>query len=319
MQATPATWQLLLDAGWAGTSGLKVLCGGEALSQELAVALASRVGSLWNMYGPTETTIWSSVSEVDPGRPVTLGEPIANTEFHVLGPTLDLQPVGIPGELHIGGIGLARGYHARDDLTAERFVLHAFEDEPPRRLYRTGDLVRRRADGSIEYLGRADFQVKIRGFRIELGEIETVLLGHPHVRECAVVARDGEGHVKRLVAYIVPEASGGIDVTELRGYLRGTLPDYMVPALFVELDSFPMTANRKVDRARLPDPGGLRPDLAIEYVAPRTETEAILAGIWQEFLGVERVGIDDNFFDLGGDSIRSMQIIAEARQAGMSL
>lgn len=319
MQATPATWQLLLDAGWTGTPGLKVLCGGEALSRELATALAARVGSLWNMYGPTETTIWSSVSEVDPALPITLGDPIANTEFHVLGPALVLQPIGVPGELLIGGVGLARGYHGREDLTAERFVHHAFGEEPPRRLYRTGDMVRRVADGSIEYLGRADFQVKVRGFRIELGEIETVLSAHPAVRECAVVARDADGHTKRLVAYIVPSEGGAVDVTELRAYLRETLPDYMVPALFVELDTFPMTANRKVDRNRLPDPGGERPDLAIEYVAPRSEAEATLARIWQEFLGVERVGVDDNFFDLGGDSLLALRCIMRANREGISL
>ncbi len=320
MQATPATWQLLLDVGWTGTAGLKALCGGEALSQELAAALGARVASLWNMYGPTETTIWSSVSEVDgAGRPVSIGLPISNTELHVLDPTLQLQPFGVPGELYIGGLGLARGYRNREDLTADKFVRHQFDDEPVERLYRTGDVVRRMSDGRIEYLGRADFQVKIRGFRIELGEIETVLGRHPDVRECAVVARDGGAGSKRLVAYIVPSGELPPNVSILRAHLRETLPEYMVPALFVVLDTFPLTANKKVDRARLPDPDGQRPDLATDLVAPRNETEATLARIWQELLGVEQVGVDDNFFDLGGDSLLALRSIMQANRAGMGL
>jgi amino acid adenylation domain-containing protein len=319
MQATPATWQMLIDAGWTGTPDLKALCGGEALSDDLAAALGSRVGSLWNVYGPTETTIWSSVSQVLPGAPISIGHPIANTEFHVLDPSLELQPLGVPGELYIGGAGLARGYHARDDLTAERFIESRMDDGPPRRLYRTGDMVRRRADGRIEYIGRADFQVKIRGYRIELGEIETVLGRLPEVKECAVVARDGDGGVKRLVAYIVPTAERTIDVSAVRGYLRETLPEYMVPALFVVLDAFPLTANKKVDRNRLPEPDGQRPDLATELVLPRTPTEGTLAGIWQGFLGVERVGVHDNFFDLGGDSLLALRTIMRANRDGVSL
>jgi amino acid adenylation domain-containing protein len=319
MQATPATWQMLIDAGWTGTPGLKALCGGEALSQDLAAALVSRVGSLWNVYGPTETTIWSSVSRVAPGEPVSIGDPIANTEFHVLDPALELQPLGVPGELYIGGAGLARGYHARDDLTTERFIEHHLDDGAPRRLYRTGDLVRRFPDGRIEYIGRADFQVKIRGYRIELGEIETALGRLPEVKECAVVARDGAGGAKRLVAYIVPAAGGTIDVSSVRAYLRETLPEYMVPAVFMVLDAFPLTANKKVDRNRLPEPDGQRPDLATELVLPRTPTEATLARIWADFLRVERVGVHDNFFDLGGDSLLALRAIMRANRDGVSL
>ncbi len=320
MQATPATWQLLLDVGWTGTAGLKALCGGEALSQELAATLGARVASLWNMYGPTETTIWSSVSEVGQyGRPVSIGQPIANTELHVLDPTLQLQPLGVPGELYIGGMGLARGYRNQPDLTVERFITSQIDGEPARRLYRTGDVVRRLRDGQIEYLGRTDFQVKIRGFRIELGEIETVLGRHPDIKECAVVARDGGGGSKRLVAYVVPahERPGG--VSTLRAYLHETLPDYMVPALFVVIDAFPLTANRKVDRARLPDPDGQRPDLATELVGPRTENETRLARIWEELLGVQLVGVEDNFFDLGGDSLLALRSIVRANGVGMNL
>jgi amino acid adenylation domain-containing protein len=320
MQATPATWQLLLDVGWTGTPGLKALCGGEALSSELARALGTRVDSLWNMYGPTETTIWSSVSEVGGGSgPISIGHPIANTEFHVLDPALELQPLGIPGELYIGGLGLARGYRNRPDLTAERFITHRFGDEPARRLYRTGDVVRRYPDGRVEYIGRADFQVKIRGFRIELGEIETVLAQHPDVKECAVVARDGPDGSKRLVAYIVPTTDRPASVTVLRAFLRETLPEYMVPAMFVVLDAFPLTANKKVDRNKLPDPDGQRPDLSTEHIAPRTQTEATLAGLWEELLGIAQVGVDDNFFDLGGDSLLALRSIMRANRSGLNL
>ena len=320
LQATPATWQLLLDGGWTGTAGLKALCGGEALSQELAATLGSCVAELWNMYGPTETTIWSSAGEVDLARgPVSIGEPILNTELHVLDPSGEVQPLGVPGELYIGGTGLARGYRHREDLTAERFAEHRFGDEPPRRLYRTGDLVRRSADGRIEYLGRTDFQVKIRGYRIELGEIETVLARHPDVKECVVVARDGDGGSKRLAAYIVPAASGREDVSSLRAHLRETLPEYMVPAVFVHLDEFPLTANKKVDRVRLPDPEGQRPNLTSELVGPRNETEASLARIWAELLGIDRIGVHDNFFDLGGDSLLALRCMMRANRAGMEL
>jgi amino acid adenylation domain-containing protein/non-ribosomal peptide synthase protein (TIGR01720 family) len=320
MQATPATWQLLLDAAWPGTAGLKALCGGEALSEDLAAGLRTRVASLWNMYGPTETTIWSSVSDVtSAGAPISIGRPIANTQFHVLDGALEPQPVGIPGELYIGGIGLARGYRNRPDLTSERFIDHRFDDAPARRLYKTGDVVRQYPDGHIEYIGRSDFQVKIRGFRIELGEIESVLARHPDVKECAVMARDGRNGTKQLVAYVVPASERTANVSELRAHLRETLPEYMVPALFMVLDAFPLTANKKVDRARLPDPDGQRPDLETEHVEPRTATEATLVRIWQELLGVDRVGIEDNFFDLGGDSLLALRSIMRANRSGMSL
>lgn len=320
MNATPVTWQLLLDAGWQGTPGLKALCGGEALSPELAASVGARVESLWNVYGTTETTISTSVSQVGrDGAPISLGRPIANTELHVLGPSLELQPLGVPGELCIGGSGLARGYRDQEGLTAERFVMHAFDDEPPRRLYRTGDQVRRLADGRIEFLGRDDSQVKIRGYRIELGEIETVLAPAPDVRECAVAARTDANGSKRLVAYVVPSSAGAASVSGLLAYLRDLLPEYMVPSQFVFVEALPLTANGKVDRARLPDPDHHRPDLATQLVAPRTETEVTLARIWQELLDVEEVGIEDNFFDLGGDSLSALRCIMQANRFGMAL
>jgi amino acid adenylation domain-containing protein/non-ribosomal peptide synthase protein (TIGR01720 family) len=320
MQATPATWQMLLDAGWPGTTGLKALCGGEALSRELAAALASRVGSLWNVYGPTETTIWSSASLVrSDGGPITIGWPIANTELHVLDPSLEPQPPGVIGGLFIGGMGLARGYRDQPELTAERFITHDFDGGPPRRLYRTGDLARRLADGRIEFLGRDDHQVKVRGFRIELGEIETVLSRHPGVQECAVVARTGPNGSKRLVAYVVPARDHQENVSGLRMHLRESLPEYMVPSAFVELEALPLTANRKVDRAKLPDPDHQRPDLVTALVAPRTGTEAVLARIWEDLLDLEQVGIEDNFFDLGGDSLLALRCIIQANRSGIGL
>ncbi len=320
MQATPATWQMLVDAGWQGTPGLKALCGGEALTPDLAAAVTARVDSLWNVYGTTETTIWSSVSKVSrDGGLIPLGPPIANTEFHVLDRRLEPQPPGVPGDLYIGGVGLARGYRNQPGLTEDRFIMHSFDDEPPRRLYRTGDLARRLADGRIEFLGRDDFQVKIRGFRIELGEVETVLARHAVVRECVLVARAEADVAKRLVAFIVPAARADIRISELRTYLRGLLPEYMVPSVFVTLDALPLSANRKVDRSRLPEPDGHRPALVTELVEPRTETEAGLARIWEKLLGIEQVGVEDNFFELGGDSLTALRCMVDANRSGMSL
>ena len=320
MQATPATWQMLLDAGWSGTPGLKAICGGEALTQDLAAAVGSRVDSLWNVYGTTEATIWQSSSRVSQeGGLIPIGAPIANTEFHVLDERREPQPPGVVGELYVGGVGLARGYRDQPELTDERFIFHRFDDEPPRRLYRTGDLARRLPGGDIEFLGRNDFQVKIRGYRIELGEIETVLAGHPGVRECTVVARAGADGTKRLVAYVVPATGNLESVSELRVFLRNVLPEYMVPSVFVPLDELPLSPNRKVDRSRLPDPDGHRPDLATELVKPRNETEAALAAIWERLLDVEEVGVEDNFFDLGGDSLTALRSMMEANRAGMSL
>ncbi len=320
MQGTPATWQMVIDAGWSGTPALKALCGGEALTHELAAAINSRVESLWNVYGTTETTIWSSTSQVSPdGGLIPLGPPIANTEFHVLDPWLEPQPPGVVGGLHIGGVGLARGYRNQPGLTEDRFIMHRFDDEPPRRLYRTGDLARRLADGRIEFLGRDDFQVKIRGFRIELGEIETALARHPGVRECAVDARPDANGTKRLVAYLVPASDSHHTVSELRMYLRESLPDYMVPSAFVVLDALPLSPNKKVDRARLPDPDSQRPDLATPLVEPRTETEKTLVEIWERLLGVDQVGVDDSFFDLGGDSLLALRSIIQANRFGMNL
>jgi amino acid adenylation domain-containing protein len=316
MQATPATWRMLLEAGWQGSERLKVLCGGEALSRELANQLRQKSVSLWNMYGPTETTIWSSVHPIESANgPVPIGAPIANTQFYILDSHLEPLPVGVPGELHIGGSGLARGYLNRPELTAEKFIDHPFSDKPGERLYKTGDLVRYRPNGTIEYLGRIDYQVKIRGFRIELGEIESVLRNHPAVREAVALTRAGAVGENLLVAYLVTNGEPVAPVNELRNFLNKKLPDYMVPSAFVFLDALPLTPSGKVDRRALPLPDSVRPNLEAEYVAPRTDAERIIANIWEEVLRLPKVGMHDNFFDLGGHSLLMVQVHSKLRQA----
>ena len=254
MQATPATWRLLLEAGWEGNNNFKILCGGEALPRDLAVELLKRGSSVWNMYGPTETTVWSTTSRITAdGSPITIGRPIANTEVYVLDSHLEPVPVGVPGELYIGGAGVARGYLHRPELTAEKFIAHPFRDrESGARLYRTGDLARFRANGELECLGRIDNQVKVRGFRIELGEIESVLGQYPGVKQSVVVAREDTPGDKRLVAYVAVHKGQSLGVDALREFLKQRLPDYMLPSRFVFLDALPLTPNGKVDRKALP-------------------------------------------------------------------
>ena len=314
MQATPATWRLLLATGWEGDRRLKVLCGGEPLTQELAEQLLPRVGSLWNLYGPTETTIWSTLCQIEPDRAITIGRPIANTQVYVLDSNLQPLPIGVPGELHIGGAGLARGYRNRPELTGDRFISNPFSPESGARLYKTGDLARFLADGTIACLGRIDNQVKVRGFRIEPGEIEDVLAQHPAVRECAVVARDDVAGEKQLVAYIVA-AEQAPSNGQLREHLKQRLPDYMTPAVFVLLDSLPLTPNGKVDRRALPElstsellPGG-------QYVAPALPIHEQLVHLWEELLDVRPIGIRDNFFDLGGHSLLAANLITRIEDA----
>ena len=314
MQATPATWRLLLAAGWSGSRDLKILCGGEAWSTDLADALLPRCKSLWNMYGPTETTIWSSVARVEAGKPVVIGFPIANTTFYVLDSFPDLVPEGVPGELYIGGDGVAEGYLNRPDLTNERFVSDPFSGKPGARLYRTGDAVRRLSNGSIEFLHRIDQQVKIRGFRIELGEIESALQQHPGVAQCVAAAPEDQPGGQRLVAYIVPAnahvAPGG---AELRNFLKEKLPDYIIPAAFVALEELPLTPNGKIDRKSLPLPSlSLAENSpARQIVPPRTPLELELVRIWEQVLGTKIVSVRDNFFDLGGHSLLAVQMFAQ--------
>ncbi|MEO8494264.1 MAG: amino acid adenylation domain-containing protein [Planctomycetota bacterium] len=322
MQATPATWRLLIDAGWQGDPALKILCGGEALPRDLAEKLLRSGGSVWNMYGPTETTIWSAIDRVQAGDgPVPIGRPIDNTQLYILDSRLRPVPPGVTGDLYIGGDGLARGYLHEPQLTAERFVADPFHSGSDQRFYKTGDLARYRAGGNIEFLGRTDFQVKIRGFRIELGEIEALLNTHPGLRESVVTARQTGPSIddKQLVAYFIPASDVVPNVSELRDFLRQELPDYMLPSTFVRLESFPLNPAGKVDRQALPQPEGLRPELKHEYVAPRNESEQALAEIWESVLGLDQVGVHDNFFDLGGASIQSLEIAAHASERGIEM
>jgi amino acid adenylation domain-containing protein len=296
MQATPATWRILLAAGWQGNPQLKILCGGEALSLDLARQLLAKAASLWNMYGPTETTIWSSVCKIEPDdATISIGRPIANTQIYLLDTQLQPVSIGVPGELYIGGMGLARGYLSRSDLTAERFILHPFLNESTVRLYRTGDLGRYRPDGTIELIGRLDHQVKLRGFRIELGEVEVILAQHALVQDAVVVVRENPSGDKRLVAYVVPTAGKALEGSTLRRYLQELLPDYMVPSNFVMLEQLPLTPNNKIDRLALPEPAWSQNELE-EYIAPDTHVQRALTEIWCSVLGISQVGITDNFF-----------------------
>jgi len=314
MQATPATWRLLLESGWTGNSKLKVLCGGEALPRELAEQLLPRCSELWNMYGPTETTIWSSVYRVrDTNWSIApVGRPIANTQMYVLDKNRRLLPVGVAGELYIGGDGVARGYWKRPELTAEKFVVDPFRSHAKGRLYATGDQARWLADGNLQYLGRLDTQVKVRGYRIELGEVESALAKHDAVQQTVVVVREDVPGDKRLVAYVILKPENTTSANEWRGYLRQNLPEYMIPSDFVCLEQFPLTPNGKVHRKALPAPNSERN--VSELVAPRTPAEELVAAIWSEVLRVPAVGIQDNFFELGGHSLLATQVISRLQR-----
>lgn len=306
----------------------RVICSGEALSFELQERFFARLAEhveLYNLYGPTEAAIDVTCWTCKRGgerHVVPIGRPIANVQIYLLDSHLQPVPIGVPGELHIGGIGLARGYLNRFDLTAEKFIPNSFGDEPGARLYKTGDLARYLPDGNIEYLGRIDHQVKIRGFRIELGEIETVLAGHPAVREVAVIARNSDrvpGDIilkgdKRLVAYFVAAQEPAPTSSELRSFLKQKLPEYMAPSAFVRLEAMPLMPNGKVDRRALPAPDTSWPKLTRTYVAPRNPVEELLTNIWAEVLGGEQVGIYDNFFELGGHSLLATQLIFRVRE-----
>ncbi len=321
MQATPSLWRLVTRAAGDVLAGVRVLVGGEALSPDLAESLTGSARSVTNVYGPTETTIWSTAAVLAPGTagPPPIGQPITNTRVYVLDRRLEPVPVGIPGELYIAGAGVARGYHARPGLTAERFVAAPF-GPAGERMYRTGDLVRRRPDGALEYLGRTDHQVKIRGFRVELGEVEAVLGTHPAIAQVTAVAREDRPGDRRLVAYLTVEnatATAPAD-SDLRAFLGERLPDYLVPSAFVVLDALPLSPNGKVDRGALPAPehAGER---AGSYVPPSTHTECVLADIWARVLDVDRVGVTDNFLELGGDSVLSIQVVFLAGEAGLRI
>ncbi len=313
MQATPATWRMLLDAGWKGNSRLKVLSGGEALSTNLATQLLELGVRLWNLYGPTETTVWSTLYSVKTVTgPILIGQPIANTTIYIVDADLHPVPIGVSGELYIGGLGLARGYWTRPELTAERFMPDPFGRISGGRLYRTGDIGRWRSDGTIEFLGRIDHQVKIRGYRIEPREIEARLVEHSDVREAVVLAREDTPGDKRLVAYVVSGTLSS-DVRLLLTFLEQRLPKHMIPSTVVVLEALPMTPNGKIDSRALPIPELSQID--DRNVTPRTAVEEILVGIWIEILGVKPIGSRHNFFELGGHSLLATQVISRLRTA----
>jgi amino acid adenylation domain-containing protein len=311
IDATPATWRLLLAAGWRGSRDIKGICTGEAMPRDLAHDLVDRLGSLWNGYGPTETTVWSTFHEVT--KPITrvlIGRPVANTQIHVLDADRQPVPVGVVGELWIGGAGVTRGYLNRPELTAERFIPDPFSTALAARLYRTGDLARYQADGNLECLGRNDFQVKVRGFRIELGEIEATLATAAGVAQAIAIAREDRPGDVRLVAYVVPGPGAEVDGAALRQHLAGRLPEHMIPSHFVALNALPLLPNGKVNRKALPAPGLSAIESSADYVLPRTELERLLAAVWQETLAVPRVSVHDDFFRLGGHSLLAAQMVA---------
>jgi len=318
MQATPSTWQMLFDTGWNGSKQFKILCGGEALNRNLADQLLAASEPAWNLYGPTETTIWSTTGKVETG-PVNIGGPLDNTQVYVLSKDLQLVPAGAHGELHIGGDGVTRGYLNRPELTAEKFIPNPFSEKSGTRMYKTGDLVRHLPDGKIEYLGRMDQQVKVRGFRIELGEIETALRQHGAINSAVVAAKDDAAGGKRLVAYVVFQNNNGatnssVVISELRELLKRQLPEYMMPSAFVVLETMPLTPNGKVDHRALPAPDQSRPETLTGFIAPRTTTEEILAAVWSEVLNVKSIGVDDNFFELGGHSLLATRLVSKTRE-----
>lgn len=318
MQATPATWRMLLTAGWKGGYRLNILTGGEALTVNLANKLLPLCAGLYNIYGPTETTIWSTLYKVEQASPtptgtLPIGTPLANTRLYLLDKNLKPVVQGVAGEICIAGPRVApQGYHQRPELNSTFFIKDPFGDG---NMYRTGDLAKWNADGTLTYLNRADNQVKIRGYRIELGEIESVLSGHPELAEVVVVAKDDTGGHKKLVAYFIPQGEVAPEANALRAWLKSRLPEYMVPATYVALRDFPMTATGKVDRKKLPEPG--TQDIANTehktFAAPQTDAEKYLCQLWQELLVLDEVSIDDNFFELGGHSLKAVSMMSRIK------
>jgi amino acid adenylation domain-containing protein len=321
MQATPVTWRFLLETGWHPRRTFKALVGGEALPEDLASKLIARGIELWNMYGPTETTVWSTCARItDLSAGITIGKPIDNTTIRILDARNKLCPIGVAGELCIGGDGVSPGYWNRPELTAEKFISDPYSAVPEARLYRTGDRARWRSDGTLEHLGRLDSQIKLRGFRIEPGEIETGIARHPAVREVAVIAREDSPGGKRLVAYLVAVNPPADLADQLRALLRTTMPEYMVPAHFVTLKALPRTPNGKLNRKALPAPA-LGNESAIRVaVVPRTPTEEMVMGVFRRVLDRTDIGVSDNFFDLGGHSLMAARLMFKLRaESGLDL
>ncbi|MCL9807002.1 amino acid adenylation domain-containing protein, partial [Flavobacterium amniphilum] len=305
IQATPSFYQMLFNADWKGSNSLKVLCGGDLLSEALAEKLVNHTQEVWNMYGPTETTIWSSMKKIEqPKDASNIGKPLHNTQFYILDEQLNPKPIGFTGAIYIAGDGLAKGYYKNETLTQERFIKNPFSDNSL--LYETGDVGKWNTNGEIEFLGRNDNQVKIRGYRIELGDIENAILQYSEDLKQAVVGVKETNSVKVLVAYLV--SGSEVDKTELRAFLQKKLPEYMIPGFYLVMDAFPLTPNGKINRKALPNISA-NDIVKKEYVAPRNQVEQDLVEIWQELLGVEKVGIADNFFELGGHSLVMAQVI----------
>jgi amino acid adenylation domain-containing protein len=314
INTVPSAMRELFAANMLPPSVRTLNFAGEPLPQSFVEQLYQEPGieRVFDLYGPTEATVYSTYARRQPGSRATIGRPLANEQAYVLDRQLQPVPVGVPGELYLGGDGLARGYWQRAELTAEKFLENPFR--PGTRFYRTGDLVRYRPDGNIEFIGRLDQQIKLRGYRIELGEIESVLRKHAAVRECAVVVRTDQPDDKRLVAYLVPGSQPAVDPLHLRGYMRQKLPEYMVPSAFVVLKKLPLLPSGKLDQRALPAPEPMRPDLGQACVMPRTTTEEAVADIWQEVLGLGRIGIHDNFFELGGHSLLATQVLTRVQE-----
>ncbi len=325
LQATPATWRMLIQSGWEGSDRLKVLCGGEPMPQDLVGPLLDRCKELWNMYGPTETTVWSAAFQItSENATILIGKPIGNTQIYILDQNGQEVPVGCVGEVFIGGAGVTLGYLHRDDLTQERFVENRYFDPFTQvinhRLYKTGDLARYRFDGNIQFLRRNDKQVKVRGFRIELGEIEQNLKTHPSIEQVVVIVREDTVGDARLVGYVIGKPNTEIIANELRNHLRDSVPHYMVPQHFVQLTKMPQTDNGKIDYKALPAPTVKTENQPSQSRVPETDSEKLLATIWRNVLEVEEVELDDNFFDLGGHSLLVMNVIkAVQEKAGFRL
>ena len=309
MQATPATWRLLIDSGWRGSPRLRALCGGETLSRRLADQILDRAAQLWNLYGPTETTVWSTLARVERGsEPISIGRPIANTRIHILDESGAVAPIGAAGEICIAGAGVAAGYHGLPALTAERFIADGHSGLSGGRMYRTGDRGRWGADGKLYHEGRFDHQVKLRGFRIELGEIEHALTGHPAVKHAVAAVREAGPEDPRLVAYVVLDDGAQVVVGDIRRHLRSLLPDYMIPSVVMPLLTLPLSPNGKLDRAALPDPFAAPGREAAAAESPPSGLERQLAQIWMSVLKVAHVGRSDNFFALGGYSLLAVRV-----------
>jgi amino acid adenylation domain-containing protein len=321
LQATPAAWRLLVEVGWRAHGAFRGFCGGEALPADLARAILECVPELWNLYGPTEATVWSTAERVQPNAgTVSIGRPIANVSVYVLDRHRQQTAIGVPGEIWIGGSGVAAGYHRRPQLTADRFVEDKFCNVPNARMYRTGDLGRWGADGRLFHMGRIDRQVKLRGFRIEPEEIEEALRTHPAVRQAAVLARGTVPDQSMLVAYVVYSPGRDLTASEARSHLRRMLPEYMVPSVFVAVESLPLTPNGKVDAGSLPDPFKNAINMSRSHNPPMPGLEQTIATIWRDLLRIDYVGADDNFFELGGHSLLALKVAAAVeKQTGHSL